>query len=302
MLARVFKLTSGHSVASIIPLVATPLLTRLYSPTEFGLAEIYIILTVLFSLFMTLKLDAALVIPKEEGELAKILNAIFTNAIVNAGLFFLVTTVAVLILSLRFYYLLLPFSILMVGLYETCVLFNLRERQYGAMSLARMVFLGGIAGMKIGFGYMGFSELGIILGTVLGQAMGLLFIFFQTRRKKTFLFNFNIKDWKDVILHKYSDFPKHTLPQALFNSGREYLVSLVFGSLFGASTLGFYTLALKVMRAPLYLLGNAFSDVAYDHYAKISTYNEAKKFERLLINCFGTLSIPYFIVFYFSQF
>lgn len=299
MLKHILLLVTGTGLASLLPIFATPLLTRLYTPEEFGLGELYLISTVILALFVTLRLDAAIVIPKESKELRRLLSAIFTNSIFISILTFLAIVPLCLFFGLDWLFSLLPLSIFVVGLFETCVFFNIRNRSYKSIGVYKVTYIGSIVLLKLIFGYLGFSVAGIILGTLLGQVIGLVFIYFRNLKHPDFSFSFNVADWKQVVLKDYQDFPRHSLPQTLINSGREYALSFIILSLFNPAVLGIYALTLKILKSPMYLVGHAFSDVVYERFSKAQGKKEHKDIFRFLFFSLTLIALPYFVLFYF---
>ena len=63
---------SGTALAQAIPLALSPILTRLYSPEDFGLLAIYMSIAALGGAVVSLKYDLAIIIPEKDEDSANI--------------------------------------------------------------------------------------------------------------------------------------------------------------------------------------------------------------------------------------
>ena len=63
---NVMTLLTGSVIAQFIPLLLTPILSRLFSPEEFGLFAFYISIITLFSAIATGRYELAILLPKDD--------------------------------------------------------------------------------------------------------------------------------------------------------------------------------------------------------------------------------------------
>ena len=86
-LTNVISLAKGMSVAQLAPLLATPILTRLYTPSDFGLVSIFISLLSISSIIATGRYELAITLPKSQEEsyrlikISSVLSLIFSLCI-----------------------------------------------------------------------------------------------------------------------------------------------------------------------------------------------------------------------------
>ena len=67
---QLFILTSGVSFSQLIPLLLLPVLTRFFSPTDFGVLAIFMAIIQLIAISTTLRLEMAIVLPKKDTDAA----------------------------------------------------------------------------------------------------------------------------------------------------------------------------------------------------------------------------------------
>ena len=61
---HIITIVTGTMFAQLLPLLITPLLTRLYSPESFGLFANFIAITAIISSIVSLRLEMAILLPK----------------------------------------------------------------------------------------------------------------------------------------------------------------------------------------------------------------------------------------------
>ena len=90
---NILVLLTGTTLSQSIPVIASPILTRLYSPEDFGVFALFLSLTSLFAVIATGKYDLAIIIPRKDIE-AKYL--IILSLIIS---FFVILLVLVLVFT-----------------------------------------------------------------------------------------------------------------------------------------------------------------------------------------------------------
>jgi lipopolysaccharide exporter len=93
-IANVLKLVSGSVTAQIMGILLVPLLTRIYSPEDLGIFQLFLSISSILIIFSTFSYQFAIMLPKTEEDSA---NVAFLCAIL-VTLTSLLTAVAVLFL------------------------------------------------------------------------------------------------------------------------------------------------------------------------------------------------------------
>ena len=70
-------LVSGNTVAQFIPLLAEPILTRLFPPEDFGLLALFISISSLFSIIATGRYELAIMLPSKERDAMNLVGVSF---------------------------------------------------------------------------------------------------------------------------------------------------------------------------------------------------------------------------------
>lgn len=70
---KIFKnisiLMTGTIIAQVIPILLSPILTRLYSPSEFGMLAVFLSITSILAVFANLRLDVAIMSASDQEKL-----------------------------------------------------------------------------------------------------------------------------------------------------------------------------------------------------------------------------------------
>jgi O-antigen/teichoic acid export membrane protein len=69
---NVVMLFAGTAIAQAIPVAISPILTRLYSPEEFGLFALFFSISNLLGVIATARYELAIVLPKDEEDANKL--------------------------------------------------------------------------------------------------------------------------------------------------------------------------------------------------------------------------------------
>ncbi len=70
---NVLTLMTGTTIAQAIPIAISPILTRIYTPEDFGVLAIFMAITAITGSISNAKYEQAIVLPKKEGEAINIL-------------------------------------------------------------------------------------------------------------------------------------------------------------------------------------------------------------------------------------
>ena len=267
------RLLTANVFAQAIGLLVYPILTRLYSPDDFGLFNLFLSIGGILVLCSTAEYQNAIVLPKEQ----KKANALFH---VGAGLVLGMTLVALLSVpfsrpianlfntpSLARWYWLMPIYVLVMGGWVLLNYYYTREKAFQRISGYQVSQSVLSAGSKVGFGYAGFLSGGLIVGSVLAPLIS--FIISVLRAGKKWLgglLHLNIQECKQVA-KEYANFPKFALPRSLINSLGGNLPILLLTPFFSLSEIGYFGMALTLGFRPLNMISGSLCQTFFQQTA-----------------------------------
>ena len=299
--SNVLRLGTGHAAAQLINIATIPIITRLYSPKEFGYYSVYLsIATVLAPLF-SLRFANFVVLPDDDRDGAALLQL----ALFMAGSAALLLTPAVLwcveglfrpsFESGVFRYLWwLPLGILCLSFNDSFSYWNLRRKQFGVMSRARMIEVLCDRFIGVTFGLLSTATATtLIIGRMVGPITGTIYSLrrgvFHSLRDRLSLVNRN--DLRRLFIH-YRSNAVFSAIAALASAGSREMPAIVIAVYYGAPAAGFYGLCLRVLNLPLMTVGDVIARVHYQHVAA-----RVRNGEEIVTQLFGVLKYMFYIVF-----
>lgn len=300
------KLLSANVVAQVIGLLVYPILTRIYAPEDFGLLNLFLSIGNVLVVLSIADYYYAIVLPKKETDAV---------ALTHISLFFLFVTTIVVALSVVFakpismlfkspllaeYYWLMPFYVLIMGAWNVLNYWYIRKKSFGRISgyqISQSVFS---AGGKIGLGYAGVLQAGMIYSVVIAPFIALVSSMLLSLKKT--LYPLRNVMWRDMLQQgkAYRNFPLFVLPRSFINVLAGQLPVLLLTPFFGAKCVGLLSMAVLLGYTPIGTISRAVYQVLYQHTTE-RVHASAKiggVFWRFL--AYGSmLIIPVFIMLYF---
>lgn len=303
---NVLTLATGTTIAQAIPIGISPILTRIYSPKEFGVLALFLSFTAILTSIVNGKYEMAIMLPKSDREsLIVVKLALYISTSISAFcllfLYFAKGKIALILNEPKIenWLLLIPFSIFITGFYNALNFYNTRNSRYSEVSKSQVSKSVGLSIGQIGFGLIKLSHGGLILGKLLGDLFGNLVLFRILRSKVEILKKITFDNCK-VLARRYKKFPLFSLPSVLLNSITLNSTNFFITSLFSAQTLGFYSLSNKILGLPSVVIGRSIGQVYYQEACKIRGLN--KSISPIFLSTFKKLSlisVPIFVMLYF---
>lgn len=302
-LGEVLRLVTGAGAAHAIVAVATPILTRLYSPADFGQFQIY---TTVFSFFFVVaawRYEVAVLLPKREEDSVTVMVLALAVVLLNAGLCGLALALLGWLGLLggrldvlhRFGWL-MPFAVIGGGASTVLTQWALRQGDYTGVSVARVAQSLTLVGTQVGSGLSGVIGLGgLMIGDAVGRLAGSAGLGRSAwRSRRALIVRTRIPDvWAMAI--RYWRFPLISSGSALINTGGIVLPTF-FLSGFGVAPLGWFALVDRVIGSPSSLVGLSVSQVYSAKAAKLAHDDPAALrtlFRELLIRLAWTGAVPF---------
>ena len=269
---HIITLISGAALAHVPPLLASPLITRLYTPYELGLQAVYGSWLSTLAVLATGRYEMAIVLPDQENHA---INLMGLAIVFTLGWSLLVGAVLLLdghsymgVLGLGPWVLLLPLSVMLAGLMQAWTYWNNRHCRYQANATGRMLQSLSMAVTQVWLGWTGFGVAGLLLGQLAGQLGSLVAQTWQDFKDRFKWFHELRRALMSEVALAYVDFPKINAPHALSTALLDATTLVVLAMLAGTASVGFYGLMMRVLKLPAALLGQAVAQVAYRELAE----------------------------------
>jgi O-antigen/teichoic acid export membrane protein len=259
---------TGTGLAQAIPIAISPILTRLYTPEEFGMFGMYLAIVAILTVAATGRYELAILLPKNDKDAINIL----VLSILLSALFSLLLLIVVIAFgekialifgepSLSKWLLWVPVSVLLVGAYQSLNYWSNRKAHYKRLAISRTLQSAGASTMQVSAGYFNVGALGLIAGQVAGQIVSSSILAHQIIKEDNQKIKQVSKKRMRVLVKKYKNFPKFLIAAHGFNTGSSQIPIMLLTAFFNSSAAGFYMLTQRVMGVPTTLIAGAIGDV-----------------------------------------
>ncbi|HDZ6254010.1 TPA: type 8 capsular polysaccharide synthesis protein Cap8K [Staphylococcus aureus] len=288
-----FLMILSSGIAQVILIITTPIITRLYSPAEFGEFTIFSNIAMILIPIINARYDLLIVNAKNDRS-ANILSQI--SFLIS--LLILLILIPILAISAWLYpnfildFIFIIIMLFLVSLTNIFTNYLNKERKYKVLSLINVFRAGSMALLQIIFGLLSLGSLGLIIGFSLSYITGI------TLGYKTFKKHFNIvrnkEETKALFLENKNQLVYST-PSILLNSLSFSVVVFFIGILYTNTEVGIYGMAIRVLGIPVTIislgLSKIFMQQANDYYI------ERGNFRNLLLKFSSTLVIVSIILY-----
>lgn len=263
---NVLTLMSGTTIAQAIPVAVTPILTRIYTPAEFGLFAVYMALISVGVMIATGRLEMAVLIARKDSEALQLA----VISLVISGVISFLAMIAITIWGqqiavlaglpeLETWLYIVPFSIFLFSVYKVLLHWLNRKKQYELMSRSRIAQSGSISALQMVVGLAAKIPAGLALADCLGRVAALLFIFRRVKATVK-LPEFN-RARQYALIRRYRKFPFLGSPASLLNILSLQMPYVVIPAIFTSAVAGMYFLVFRVLMLPIALIGESMMEV-----------------------------------------
>ena len=186
----VLTLASVPVISQIFGVLLTPIVTRMYAPEAFGLANIFGSIVVILAVFSTMGYHGAIILPKNDSTAPNILVLCFFSILCVSAISFLIIMVAKDIIAVKLnspslvnYLWLTPIFVFLHGLNMTLRYWKTRFRGFDSLAVSRISEIVVHKTYQLSAGFLGFATAesliyssiatGIVKSLVLIRGLGL---------------------------------------------------------------------------------------------------------------------------------
>lgn len=279
----VVKLATGNSIAQGLIVVASPLLTRLYTPEAFGLMTLFISITGIFRVISCLRYEFAIVLPESNEEAANLLGGSMLVVMLIAGFSALIVILGggpLLSLfnaeQLQPFLWMMPLTIFTGGVFLALNYWNTRTKQFTRLSIAQVINSIAVIVVQLVLGLIGFVSSGSLIGAyVLGSLLGTMILGgLIWHDDGAFLYQ-SIR-FRDILTHlkRHRNFPLYDSWAALLNNISWQLPAFLLAIFFSQTEVGYYALSFRLLKLPMSLIGVSIGQVFFQRAAEAKPRGE----------------------------
>lgn len=264
-------LAAGTAAAQVITLSLLPIISRAYTPVDFGRYAMIMVAVGLVSILSTLQLAQAIVIPAVNSHARSIARLSLFGAAIGG-----VATV-VLMLPLAMSRLAHPLlaaimcgtAVVLSGTFMTLQALAVRSQSFvwvGAASSVRALLVGA---MQLLFSLGMANELGLLAGYIGGELAACVVLWAKAIPTELRDLRLRSRAEARAVLRRYRDFATYGTAVEAMNAASQGIPVLLLGAYFGQAVAGLYSFSMRILLAPGQLIANAVRQVLSQRFARL---------------------------------
>ncbi|WP_337908566.1 lipopolysaccharide biosynthesis protein [Vibrio cholerae] len=295
---NVLTLMTGTGIAQAIPIAIIPILTRIFSPEDFGLLALYAACVSILGVVATGRYEIAIMLPKDDEDARLLLQlsmlvALFFSFLISIPISIWNAQIARFLGNedIAVWLYLIPVSVLFTGIYQALTYWNNRQKKFinTAVSRVNQSLFQGFAQTSLGFLQV---SGGLICGQFVGIVSGSIYLLNKDRNYKSLIRKSKINSIQKQGI-KYHKFPTYGVWGALCDAGAVQMPVILLTKFYSNSVTGMFSLTFRVLNMPTSIISSAIAQVLFQKVVEISQ-TEPEKLNLYIIKMFLLLFIIYF--------
>lgn len=262
------KLSTSSVVLTVLPLLVTPILSRLYSPEEYGDWGVFSGVLYIVSSFILLSYENAIVKTNEDEELPPLI-ALCTIILVIISVVVFVFFKLGSFWGIKFFVefpsliLLIP-VIITSAFYTMCYNLSNRQNMYNAMATVSIVNGTFQSVFRILLGVIPIVSYGLIVGNLVAQVLATL-LFFYLLRNVVSRISFKGIDFEIInrVAIKYKKFPLYDAPARFIEQSINNMTIVILAFFWAKEDIGCFSMVMLFVLIPISIIGSAMGNVFY---------------------------------------
>lgn len=282
----VATLFTGTTIAQLIPLIISPILTRMYSPAEFGILAIFVALASIIGVVASGRYEFA-VMQASSDTAAKTLVVLSFIVTLLTSITLLVVILVLINVSffsfldenIRFWLYLVPVSVASLGVFQTLNYWFNRNKNYKAIAAAKIFqsAINVLTSLSLFFVTI-LPAFGLVFAHILAQIIAAAYLLKKTDFGRA---DFRVKR-TDIIYNAklFYRFPLISAPGALLNTIAIQMPVIYVSKFYDLVSAGYFNFVYRIIGGPLSLLSAAISQVFLQ---KITSGNPKNLYKNVLL-------------------
>ena len=296
-------LVSGSILAQVVSLICSPILTRLYSTSDFGIFTFVISIVAIFGTIINGRYDVSIVNSNsnEVNPLIKlsIIICLIISTVVSIGsyVYFKIDDYSNPIpLSL-----IVLFLLIIAGIVNILNAVNNRFRDFKLMTSVYLIRSIAQNSLMLLLAIFKFGSWGLLISQFLGQLIGIRKQSKNISYKDIFQFSKIALLRVKLVAKKYKQQFLLSAPASFFNALSYSLISIIIGMSYGMAALGIYSISVRLLGLPLNVFSSNIAKVHFsDSTVEIKNNNSYYRSTKKTLLLATIIIIPIMAVLFFA--
>jgi O-antigen/teichoic acid export membrane protein len=302
---QALRLASATAFAQLVAIAVSPIVTRLFSPGDYGIYAYYASWVTVLSVVVSLRYEFAIPLPKEERDAAALLRlgiAVGFGFALAAGLTLTVFSGLGWMPSdfdrIRPYLPLLVIALSFAAMVQSLTFWKIRRKEFRDVAgyRTRQAFV--VAGLQVGGGVLGAGATGLVLANTLAPVINVLRLWRGVHLRGDDRSEVE-SSWETMrrVARRYWHFPCMAVPSSLANSLALQLPAMLLLGMYGPTVAGCYALAMRLTALPTGVLSGAVGEVFLSRIAEAAKRDprEVRRLYRMVVIRLVSVGAPIFL-------
>jgi O-antigen/teichoic acid export membrane protein len=266
---NVLTLVSGTGLAQFITMVSAPFITRLYTPDDMGYFTVIMSIAGFIAIAGTFRYEMAIVLPRDDEEASGVFSLsalilVCVSLFTALGVYLAKQFQAFGLEEIHYTYAgIIPLLVFTIGCGNILQHWLNRRRQYRMISISKTLNSVGVNSLTIWMGVASLGLGGLVMGSLLGTFVFVVALVFSLNRADRKILTLLGYGKMQSQARTYRKLAITNTPQALIEAFQVHGVVYMLILFFSSTVIGWYGLALRVLQAPLWLIGSSLSQVFF---------------------------------------
>lgn len=260
-------------------LASTPILTRLFTPTDFGILAVFISILGVVPVVANFRYDIAISLSKDKQESFHTLALCFlgttlcTAAVAGVFISGVLNTVDTEFSSLQPYGWIVAVGTFAVGVFTALNAWVGYAQKFDLVAKVKVRQAVSSIITQVGFGLLTTGPLGLLIGYVISQSYGATSFAAEVLRARPK--GFGLRDIY-AAAKKYRSFLLFAFPAGVVNRLGIHLIPVLIGAFYTITAAGFFLLAQRLVALPTLVIGRSVAQVYTNRLAKDSLRRDVR--------------------------
>jgi O-antigen/teichoic acid export membrane protein len=280
----------GAALGQLVGLLGAPVLSRIYSPNDFGVFAIVLAMVTTIGTVASSRFELAIPLPEKESDAYSLVFLGLTSCVATAVLGTVVVAVTGDAIAgsfaqqgLRPWLWLVSPTAAFMGAYLVLNQLAIRHLRYGAIGRRNVFQSAGMTVTQIALGLAHLRPGGMVFGLAAGQLLGATSLTIGSRLRGADAKEGRTPSRAREVARRYRRFPLLLAPSGLLNILGTQLPVVLLAYFYGTAVAGWMGLTQRVLAVPVTLVGTAMAQVYLAQLARSKRSNfalAASLFER----------------------
>lgn len=296
---NVLVIMSGTAMAQIIGFAMSPIISRLFSPSDFGVFGSFDAVLGVISAGVTLEYSQAIMLPKEKEDAV---NLFFVSCLSTLAVGFLCLMVCLVVPTFINGLLktegiwalaLLVLATIVAGLNLSSQAWCVRVKAFKHTSASQVIRSLSSNGAQVGFGFFKGGAAGLIVSSVLANILASLNLVRVILSDIKTLWQGIQWDRMKQLVKEYRDFPMYSASQNVINALSNSLPVLLLAYFYGIAVAGTYAFGMRILSTPMGFVLTGLRQVLFQKASE--THNNGGKLMPLYVKItLGLFTLAFF--------